>query len=264
MQGKYLRNLLLAGLFLYLPFQSMAWGMTGHRVVGQIAETYLTAKARKNVRAILGAESMAMASTWADFIKSDTSYKYLNSWHYLDFDGDPTRDVMFKYFQKDTTVDIYTKINALAAELKNKDLPQDKKLFDLRMLIHLVGDVHQPMHVAHTTDLGGNTVKVSWFGEPSNLHRVWDEQLIEYQELSYTEYANAINRTTASQREDLQSSPVGEWLLETHKISEEIYKDIKPEQKLSYSYNFKYVGTVNDQLLKGGVRLAGLLNSIFS
>jgi hypothetical protein len=264
MQGKHLRNLLLAGLFLYLPFQSMAWGMIGHRVVGQIAENYLNAKARKNVREILGTETMAMASTWADYIKSDTNYKYLNNWHYLDFNEGLSQNTMSTYLQKDTAADIYTRINSLAEELRNKNLSHDKKLFDLRMLIHLVGDLHQPMHLAHSSDLGGNTVKVMWFGEASNLHRVWDEQLIEYQQLSYTEYADAINHTTTQQRKDLQSSTVGDWLLETHAISEQIYKDTKPEQKLSYAYNFKYINILNEQLLKGGVRLAGLLNSIFS
>ena len=65
-----LKKLFLFGTLLYIPCQSMAWGMLGHRVVGQVAESYLSKKAKGEVKNILGTESMAMASNWADFIKS--------------------------------------------------------------------------------------------------------------------------------------------------------------------------------------------------
>ena len=67
------------------------------------------------------------------------------------------------------------------------------------MLIHLVGDIHQPMHTGRSDDQGGNKIKVMWFNEPKNLHQVWDDQLILFQQLSYTEYAAAINHTTPAQ-----------------------------------------------------------------
>jgi len=263
MQVKFFRNLVLFGLFIYLPFQSMAWGMLGHRIVGEVAEAHLNKKALKKVQDILGPETMAIASTWADFIKSDTSYRYLNNWHYLDFDEDMPYNSMLAFFQQDAGADVYTKINFLANELKDKKLPQDKKVFDLRMLIHLVGDVHQPMHVGHKADLGGNKIKVMWFGETSNLHRVWDEQIIESQELSYTEYTAAIDHPTKDEIKKWQSDSVSQWIFDTHQLSERIYSDVKPDQRLSYDYEYKYLSVVNDQLLKGGIRLAGLLNSIF-
>src|SRR5215216_2809644 len=72
-------------LFFYLPLRSNAWGMLGHRIVGEIADKYLSIKARVEVEKILGHESIAMASNWADFIKSDSNYRYLNTWHYIDF-----------------------------------------------------------------------------------------------------------------------------------------------------------------------------------
>lgn len=182
--------LLLGILFTYLPLQSMAWGMLGHRVVGQIADSYLTQKARKNIEQILGGESIAMASTWGDFIKSDPAYSYLSPWHYVDFDKQYTYPEMQSFLKQDTAVDANTKLNLIIAELKDKNLEQGKKLLYLRMLIHIVGDVHQPMHTAHKEDKGGNDVKVFWFNQPTNLHAVWDSNLIEEQQLSYTEYAS--------------------------------------------------------------------------
>jgi hypothetical protein len=259
----FLKKLLLAIAVIYMPVQSMAWGTQGHRIAGQIAGTYLTPKARAAIKAILGDESIALASNWADFIKSDPDYAYLSPWHYIDFDKAYTYPEMVDYLNHDTNVDAYTKLNFLIAELKKKDLSKENKLMYLRMLIHIVEDVHQPMHVAHADDRGGNDFKVNWFNTPTNLHSVWDSQLIDFQQLSYTEYAAALNHTTAAERAKWQKAPISEWLFESNQIAEKLYTEIKPGDTLSYRYNFTHIAIVNQQLLKAGVRLAGVLNSIF-
>jgi hypothetical protein len=261
---KLAKKIIICCALLYIPFSSMAWGVLGHRIVGQIADSYLTKKAKKAIAEILGNESVAMASNWPDFIKSDPSYNYLYNWHYINIKGGLTEDSIGNYLANDTATDAYTKINFLTAQLKNKDLAQDKKVLYLRLLIHIVGDVHQPLHVGHADDQGGNKVKIQWFNAPGNLHTVWDSQLVNFQELSYTEYATAINFTTKESRRVMQEKPVSDWIMESYKLAEKIYGDIKePDQKLGYAYNFQYVDLLNSQLLKGGVRLAGLLNEIF-
>ncbi|WP_026767888.1 S1/P1 nuclease [Asinibacterium sp. OR53] len=260
------KKLFIIAALLYLPFESNAWGMLGHRIVGEIAETYLTAQARKEVRAILGNESLAMTANWPDFIKSDPSFNYLGPWHYINFDDGYTLDMMKEYLAKDTAVDAYTKLNFLIRELKKKGLDQEKKKLYLRLLVHIVGDVHQPMHTGRQSDLGGNRIRLQWFGEPTNLHAVWDEKLIDYQQLSYTEYVKAINFTTLQERKLWQSAPIANWLFESYEISRKLYDEAgrSPELKLSYRYNFDHINTLNERLLKGGVRLAGVLNEIFS
>lgn len=259
-----LRIVFLGMIFFYLPYRSIAWGMLGHRIVGEIASTYLTQKARKEVQQILGTESMAIASNWADFIKADTSYKYLNSWHYIDVDSALNYREFQSDLKSDVAADAYTKLNFLVKQLKNKNLPQAKKLMYLRLLIHIAGDIHQPFHVARKGDAGGNDIKVSWFGQPSNIHRVWDEQLIDFQKLSYTEYTAAINHVSNQQKAAWQKQPISKWLFDSYNISEQLHKELQqPDQKLSFQYNFKHIETLNEQLLKGGVHLAGLLNQIF-
>jgi hypothetical protein len=263
MNFKKLSVLLLGILFTYLPLQSMAWGMLGHRIVGQIADSYLTKKARKNIELILGGESVAMASTWADFIKSNPAYSYLSAWHYVDFDKPLAYPQMQAFLKQDTATDASTKLNMIITQLKNKNLEQGKKLLYLRMLIHIVGDVHQPMHTAHTEDKGGNDVKLFWFNKPTNLHALWDSNLIDDQQLSYTEYANWINRSTTEQRTALQHDEISKWLYESSQISEKLYTELKPEAHLSYRYTFDHIAIANQQLLKGGIRLAGILNQLF-
>ena len=260
---KKIRNSILLGLFLYLPISSIAWGVLGHRIVGQIADCYLTKNAKKEIYKILGNESVAMTSNWPDFIKSDPSYSFLSPWHYINLKAGLNETELNSYLATDTATDAYTKLNWLTEQLKNKNLEQDKKVLYLRLLIHIVGDLHQPLHTGRHDDLGGNKIKVTWFNEPYNLHQIWDERLIDFQQLSYTEYATAINHTTKAQRKIWQAEPVSVWVWQSYQLAEKIYSDIKPNEKLSYQYNFKYIALVNEQLLKGGVHLAGLLNEIF-
>jgi hypothetical protein len=264
MKINFLKKLVLGIVLFYVPLQSMAWGTEGHRICGQIADSYLTPKARAAIKAILGDESIAITSNWADFIKSDPAFSYLSSWHYIDFDKPYTLPEMQDFLAHDTNTDAYTKMNFLIAELKKKDLSKENKLLYLRMLIHIIEDVHQPMHTAHTDDQGGNKVTVTWNGEQTNLHSIWDSKLIDFQQLSYTEYADAINHTTPAQRAELQKAPISQWLFESQQISEKIYADNKTGDNIrGFNYNFKYIGTVNQQLLKAGVRLAGVLNQLF-
>lgn len=262
--SRIFRDVVLFILLFYLPTHSFAWGMLGHRITGEIATAYLSAKASMEVKKILGNESIAIASTWADFIKSDTSYNYLNEWHYVNVDKGLNAKEMQVALQKDTAANAYNRLSFVVKQLKNKRLSQNKKLMYLRLLIHLVGDIHQPFHVSATGDRGGNDIKVTWFRQSSNIHRVWDEQMIEGQDLSYTEYTKAINFTTAKQRNEWQKLPISNWFFESYRISERLHVELKkPDQKLSYQYSFNHIKTVNEQLLKGGVRLAALLNQIF-
>ncbi len=262
---KLLLRISIAVIILYFPSKSMAWGMLGHRIVGEIATSCLSPKAAKEVQKILGNETMAIASTWADFIRNDSSYKYLTEWHYADVEKGTAESEVIKAMKTDTAANALNKIEFLVAQLKNKGLEQDKKLMYLRLLIHIVGDVHQPFHVSEAGDRGGNDIKVSWFKESSNIHRVWDEDLIQFQELSYTEYTRAINFATASQKEQWQKAPVSDWLKESYLLSQKLREEVKePNPKLGYAYNFQHIATLNERLLKAGVRLAGLLNEIFA
>jgi hypothetical protein len=265
MKTNLFKKLLLGIIILYAPLQSMAWGTEGHRIAGQIADNYLTAKARAAIKAILGDETIAMTSNWADFIKSDPNYSYLYNWHFVDLDKVYAYPELQEYLNKDTNTDAYTKLNFLIAELKKKDLTKENKLLYLRMLIHIVEDVHQPLHVGHTDDKGGNDIKLTWFNNSTNLHSIWDSQLIEFQQLSYTEYTAAINHTTVAQREEWQKAPISQWLFESNQIAEKVYSEVKSGDTLNaYKYNFNHIETVNQQLLKAGVRLAGILNQLFS
>lgn len=254
---------ILAALLAYLPYRASAWGMLGHRIVGEIADSYLTPKARAAIKEILGNESLAIASNWPDFVKSDTAFKSYDPWHYCNFEDGISKDSMERYLKTDTAVDAYAKLTFIIKELKSNKLTKEKKVFYLRYLIHIVGDIHQPLHLGRATDLGANKIKVKWFSEETNLHSVWDDKLISMQNLSYTEYVKAINFATPAERAKWQKQPIADWFFESYTLSRKIYNSPLPDTRTTYRYNFDHIATANSQLLKGGVRLAGLLNSIF-
>ena len=131
------------------------------------------------------------------------------------------------------------------------------------MLIHLMGDLHCPMHAGHLTDLGGNRVKVRFFGRDTNLHSVWASSLPDWaHKWSYTEWQRQIDRVTRKQEKELSDGTVEEWFAETAAICAEIYKELPEGTKLSYDHVAKYAPVIEDQLLKGGRRLARILNYI--
>ena len=255
--------MMVVGLFIYLPVQTMAWGLLGHRIVGEVADHHLKKKTRKEIKKILGGETIAMASNWMDFIKSDKSFDYLNNWHYVNLPQNLTYEQAKSRLESDTSTNAYTRIRFVSNELRKKDLPAEMKVMYLRILVHLVGDIHQPMHCGRAEDKGGNDVKVKWFNRPMNLHSLWDSDLIESQQLSYTEYATAVDIVGKQQVAAWQKDDLSRWIFESYQVSEQLYRDAEKNTSYSYRYNFDYLDTLNTQLAKGGVRLAALLNDIF-
>jgi hypothetical protein len=247
-----------------ISLQSMAWGVLGHRIVGQIAESHLTLKTKSEIKKILGNESVAMSSNWMDFVKSDNSFRYLGKWHYLNLSPGLTFSQVSSLLKKDTGTNINTKINFVVKELKKKETPLEKKRMYLRILVHLVGDIHQPLHCGRAEDSGGTGIKVKWFNKRVSLHSLWDSELIEFQQLSYTEYASAIDFPTTNEINAWQKDDLSKWVFESYQLSNELYKEAETDSSYGYKYNFNHVATLNQQLLKAGVRLAGQLNKIFA
>lgn len=262
-----------------------AWGQIGHRVVGEIAESHLTEKAKKSIKAIMKNESLARASTKADEFRSDPNQKYYSKFlplHYTTF----YKDKVYTRKNASKKGDVVLGIDRMISILKNKKSSMDKKVEAIRFLTHFVGDIHQPLHVGNGFDRGGNDCKVKWFGEKTNLHKVWDTHLIEYTKLSYTEFVKFINFPRKSELSDWQKGNHLLWAKEASKIRKTLYPAIRGKleraalherkycslrkvrnkdiPKLSYNYVYRWRPVIEKQLLKAGVRLAGILNEIYN
>ncbi|WP_035806689.1 S1/P1 nuclease [Lunatimonas lonarensis] len=253
------RALITTLVGLCLVMESLAWGQTGHRVVGQLAEWHINKKAHKRISAILGSESMAMVANWMDNVKSDRSYDHLNTWHYLTVEEGKGYDPSIQEKEGDA----FEKTTMIINLLKKGGLSVQQESEYLKMLIHLVGDLHQPLHVGRGDDRGGNDVRVVYFGQNSNIHRVWDSQIIDGKQLSFTELAGHLNkRATSDIIKKYQKASIEDWLEEAVAIRPVIYS-LPEDSRLSYEYDYVAWPVIEERLLAGGLRLAGILNEIY-
>ena len=237
-----------------------AWGKTGHRVVGEVAEMHLNRRAKKMINNILKGKSLAAVANFADDIKSDTLYRQYYPWHYVNYPADK------KYGEETPSVegDIVMAIQYCVEKVKNPQTVPSEKEFFLKMLVHFIGDLHQPLHAGWAENRGGNDIQLQWFGKGSNLHRLWDSNLIDQNGMSYTELAENMPDISRKQRLELQKGTVLDWVEESHSLANQLYTSVETGEKLGYEYSYKYWATVEDQLFKGGLRLAAVLNDLFN
>jgi len=250
-------TLVLCFFFVHVTLPTYSWGPTGHRAVGKVAEQHLSKKAQKALQQIMGQESLAMASTWMDEIRSDSTYDYMVDWHWVTIPDGQTYD----HSPKNPHGDIIQTLERVIKELKSHTLSKQDELQRIKILIHLVGDIHQPMHVGGKDDRGGNDVKVSWFKTDSNLHRVWDSDMIDDTRLSYTEFAESLYKPSETEITTLQKATVRDMATESMTYRPQVY-DIG-NGKLGYPYSYKNFHIVRQRIMQAGIRLAGILNEIY-
>lgn len=243
--------------FFALNLNAFGWGATGHRAVGLIAERHLSPAVKKKLQKILRGESLAMASTWMDDIRSDSTYDYTADWHWVTVENGKTYDESLK----NPKGDVIMTLERIISELKSKKLTAKQEIEHIKMLIHLVGDIHQPLHVGCCDDAGGNRVKVKWFRDDSNLHRVWDSDMIDNTKLSYTELANSISMPAKEEIAKLQKTSVRDWAKESMTMRKQVYAI--GDGNLGYKYAYKNMDSAKHRVMLAGVRLAGILNSIY-
>ena len=235
------------------------WGKTGHRAVGEIAENYLDRKVKKKINELLNGHSLAFVSNYGDEIKSDRKYDSFGPWHYVNFPFGDQYDTQTKNKRGDIIMGIETSIQYL----KDENSSKKDKVFYLKMLVHLMGDLHQPLHIGLEEDKGGNDFQVRWFGKGTNLHVVWDSSMLDYYGMSYTEVAANRNKLSKAEVETIKQGSVLDWAYDSRILCEDIYENTKTGEKLGYGYAYRYMDTVRHQIHKGGIRLAVLLNDIF-
>lgn len=248
---------LLAFLTLSIP-QAFAWGQIGHYLIGYMADMQLKNSVRKKVDRVLYPMSIGRTGPWMDEIKSDRSYDYANSWHYMTSEhGEYNAAIQEK------GGNIFEEIQRIKTELKSGNLSPENEAIQLRMLIHLIEDIHQPLHVGTGNDRGGNDVKIQYFGRDTNLHALWDSGMIENRGMSYTEIGNELSRRITPELEKkYRNSTMEDWIAEAVALRPMIY-DLPENKKLSYGYaydNYKYA---EERMIAASIRLAQVLEEIY-
>lgn len=254
-----IKTLILVLSIVFTP-AVFAWGQNGHRITGYIAQHYLSEKALAEVKALLGEEDLAQASTWADEMRSNPSAFWQRSaspYHYVTV----PKGKVYEEVGAPEKGDAYVAIKAYTDTLRSDEATREQKQLALRFMVHIIGDLHQPLHAGNGTDRGGNDVKLKFFREDSNLHSVWDTGLIEKQNLSYTEMGHWLNRAiTAEQLKEWEVVDPLVWIQESAVIRDSIYPK---EDAISWQYQYDHLPTIKRRLQQGGVRIAAYLNFVF-
>ena len=230
-----LKHYFLLILLTIVSIKASAYGTLGHYITGQIAQNNLGSKQTEQINELLNNATLAMISNWADIQKSNPDFRYTSTWHYNNFMPGLTRSEFDSIaLTTNQGQNIYQTYRLIDQLLEN---PNDT--FSLYMLIHLVEDLHCPMHFGRPNDRGGNDIPIQWFGNNTNLHSIWDTELIEAAKLSYTEYADHLERQYEYSDELFNKQMILDWAWNNYQLAEQIYNDIELTNK-PYLYMYKY------------------------
>lgn len=267
----------LLPLYLLLPcLPAFAWGPQGHKLVALIAQDHLTPLARRNVKALLGPETLADVASWPD------AYRPLEtqtgSWHYVDlpagattYDRDrdcPTQPNVKLGSTSDKWRDcVVDRILFFEGRVADATLDQPDRAIALKYLVHFIGDVHQPFH-AYGPERGGNGIPVVVFGSATcgkyncNLHSVWDSGLILHHGLDDTAYRNLLETEIRTGKQPVGSEDPAVWAAES--MAAAIPALVPPNGSIDKAYYTREIPVVDQRLEQAGLRLAAFLNRTFT
>jgi hypothetical protein len=232
-----------------------AWGKQGHQMVAEVAFNYLDATTKAKVLKALNKYNIEQAATWMDDMRGDATLAYMKSWHFVNIDKGGT--------YKTTGSDAAFQLNRVITALMHKStLSADTIQRDLLILFHLMGDLHQPLHVGYGVDLGGNKVTVSFPGTPQdNLHHVWDGDIIYNKHIALADCIKANSGYTPAQIAVIQKVDVMAWLGQSRAYLTNVYAF--QNGTITQAYIDQNAPIVEKQIGIAGLRLAGVLKAAF-
>lgn len=246
--------ILLTFFTIFHSTTTFAWGKKGHTLVAEVAFNYLDPATRKVLTEYLDGMTIQDAANWMDDIKSDKSYDYLKKQHYINAE----RGQKIGANEGENIIGLLTKT---ITELKNyKSLSKQEVKMKLCILFHLIGDLHQPLHVGYGEDKGGNDYQINFYGRGTNLHSFYDSGIIEYKNLTLQQCLKA-KVYTKEEVAEIGTIDVVEWANQSRSFLPVIYKT--NGAKIDDSYVDRNAIIIQEQIQKAGIRLASVLKEVF-
>ena len=253
---KYFYVILLRLSPILNPLFSLAWGCDGHKITDAVAYHYLDQATKDSVAAYLDGTTFEEAGCWMDEIRSDHQYDYLKPCHYINIEKGES-------YKPSTDANIINELNKVIARLKERSKhTKGENAIDLKILMHLVGDLHQPLHVGYGSDKGGNKIEVSFLGHTSNLHKVWDSEIIRNSRITADGCLHMVSSYSPAEISTMQKIDVINWMNDCRSHLGQVYDFT--DATISETYITKNTPLIEKQLITGGLRLSALLKEIFS
>lgn len=256
----YFKRLVISALVLIFIFSfhtAKAWGPEGHTIVARLALKIVNDDVRQNVLNYLGGMPIDTAANWMDIMKSNTDYDFMRPWYYVDF----AKGILYKPSNDENIVN---RLQITYNELLHKTMLCDAQIkFDLLVFLHLLGDLHMPLHTGYDVDLGGNKVMVQYDTmKTHNLHRFWDEDIIRLGGISYSDCLNYYTKSSQNYNNNLSKVDFQNCMLQSRSLLGKVYDF--PGFILTENYLEKNKVVVTEQLVLAAVHLAEVLNKLFS
>jgi hypothetical protein len=244
----------IAGCIL-LFFQAGAWDHKAHRIIAQIAKSRCEKPVVELVDHYLQGMTWEDAACWMDSIKSNPKNDFMKTWHYVNIEKDKT-------YVRTKEPDVINQIEFCMSMLQRRSLLNVEVIAtQLKNLFHLTGDIHQPLHCGYASDKGGNLTNVKFRDKPSNLHRVWDSQIIEDKGIDIWDCSKLLLGMTQKERQQLEKIDITGWATESRSLLGSVYGF--RNSIIDQAYIDTQAPVVTLQLTKAGIRLASILNQIF-
>lgn len=254
------KGLIVSVLFVLMISGSkncLAWGKKGHELVAEIAFRFLDDSTKQIVKNYLGNLSIEEAANWMDDERSNSYYNYMRTWHYVNVEKGIT-------YKATTERDIITVLHSAILDLRNyKNLSKKDVKRDILLIFHLVGDLHQPLHVGYGSDRGGNDITVTSSSVSGILHSIWDSQIIDNWRINIDSCMKVFPTLSANDVIQAQKIDVLGWMNQSRSYLEFVYSFNK-DFVLPTDYVQNSVPIIEKQLLLGGIRLAAILNEAFA
>lgn len=271
-----MKKLRAAALPLLLTLPAYAWGPQGHKLVALVAMDHLTPVARKNVRALLGPETLADVASWPDAYRPNETQTA--SWHYVDIPADaetynrdrdcPTQPTVKLGSANDKWRDcVVDRILFFEARVADTTLDPPDRAVALKYLVHFVGDLHQPFH-AYGPEKGANGIAVVEFGSETcgryncNLHSVWDSGLILHRHLNDEQYHALLEKGLKQTPPGLGADDPAVWAAGSKALAMQAL--VPNHGVVDEAYFTREIPVVDRQLELAGLRLAAVLNRVFT
>lgn len=251
--------LVVFGIFSFITDLCYGWDGYGHKVIAAIAERYCSADTKNEIAALIGPDkSLRDISNWADEMRENN--RITAKWHYVYI---PRRENSYAAERDCPKAGcLISAIEHFKETLADDQVSKEKREEALSFIVHLIGDLHQPLHCGYREDNGGNWVKVRFLRRKSNLHKVWDSDIIARNEIGFYDYVNMLEkRMTPERQQELMKGAVVDWVFESRSLLQNYVYDFDSSKKLGSEYYDKALRIVDEQLLKAGIRLAGILDA---
>jgi len=250
------RIIFLIVVFLVVKSQELlAWGGMEHDAICYIAECNLKSKVKKRIENYLGGRSIVYYASWMDHVRKTPEYIFSDTWHMDLADED------FKCINNERYGGVPA-LEEVIAKLENyKSLDDSTVAVNLKILIHLIADLHCPSHVGYTNRRSFN---VKYNGVDISYHSVWDYAMLRHaHSWSYTEYQQQLDRYSITEKKQAMQGIPREWFEQTAKDCVIIYEWAKPDDNLGVDFMLKARVLGENQMLIAGYRLAYMLNKLF-